>query len=293
MSFTNSKVAFTNNKTFDEKLYASGLGKGMSSFVTSGLELTGTTITAGTFCNGGVFGQLGNEGETQEISPNVTGFIAIISTLDENASVSIIVQTTNATPTSKWDTSNEKKMLLYELDNGVIINDYRHIEYIKSIVWEKVPADGPTHVRQIINGFKGPSFDFSPIAGGVTSVNGILPDIGGNVQIAVEEEIFDEESYVEGDTIPSIAGRDFWSEGWTRFEISGGGLGMGGFITSNNLFSAVLLTVGSSSSFMQSQNIMVRATGYVEIGRTLTIGFDGLDNSFTLNVPIDKLTVYK
>lgn len=168
MAFTNNRLDFYNNRTYEELSHAQALAKGIPNFVNKGLELTGTTLTSGIFSNGGTFGQLGNEGETYDITANYTGYVIIKSTLNGNASTSVIELDTTRKDTDPRDTGNIKYFTIYKLNAGVIAENYRHSNYIKDISFENV---GGSNFVQLINGTKSNPFDASTFAGNRTSLD--------------------------------------------------------------------------------------------------------------------------
>lgn len=133
MAFTNNRIDFFENESYTEKLHAFALDKGLVNVVKEGLDLTGTTLTNGYYANGGVLGQLGNDGETMEITPNLTCFLVIKSTLNGVNSKSEIIESDTYLSTPLSDTGNVKYFTIYELENGVVINDYRYRNFINSV----------------------------------------------------------------------------------------------------------------------------------------------------------------
>lgn len=133
MAFTNNRVDFFERESYTEKLHAFALVKGMENCVPQGLELTGNTLSNGYFANGGALGQLGNEGETHTITSNYTGFIVIKTTFNGVNSTSEIVESSTLLSTPLSDKGAIKYFTIYELNNGVVINDYRNRKYIKSV----------------------------------------------------------------------------------------------------------------------------------------------------------------
>lgn len=162
MAFTNNRLDFYNNRTYEELSHAQALAKGIPNFVNKGLELTGTTLSSGIFSNGGTFGQLGNEGETYDITANYTGYVIIKSTLNGSSSTSVIELDTTRKDTDPRDTGNVKYFTIYKLNAGAIEEDYRHSNYIKDISFENV---GGSNFVQIINGTKSNPFDASAFSG--------------------------------------------------------------------------------------------------------------------------------
>ncbi len=183
--FTNNRLDFYNNKTYDEKSHASALGKGIPSFVVKGLDLNGTILDSGIFTNVGTFGQLGNDGETLDISTltgyvaNYTGFIVVKSTLSGSASTSAVELSATRIDTDERDLGSVKYFTIYQLINGVIEEDYRHSNYIKDVHFEN--GDTPGTFVLVINGTKSPEFNQSITSGAVTAWNGIIPNLTGNV----------------------------------------------------------------------------------------------------------------
>lgn len=168
MAFTNNRNVFYNNKSFDEKLFANGLGMGTPSFVCKGLELTGTTLTSGVFNNTGAFGILGLEGETHTIPANYTGFIVIKTTMNSQNGFNEIITSATKLDTDQRDTSNIKHFTIYELLNGVIVQDFRHVNYVKSFYPKNV---GGNSFVWVINGFESEPFDASTLAGNRVLLN--------------------------------------------------------------------------------------------------------------------------
>lgn len=154
MAFTNNRLDFYNLKSYDEKTHAAALGKGIPSFVVKGLELNGTILNSGIFTNTGTFGQLGNEGETHTIATNYTGYVVIKSTLNGNGSTSVVELSTTRKDTDQRDTSNIKYFTIYQLDNGEIVNDFRHINFVKSF---EVINKGGGNFTFKLNGFESDS----------------------------------------------------------------------------------------------------------------------------------------
>lgn len=202
MAFTNNRNVFYNNKSFDEKLFANGLGMGTPSFVCKGLELTGTTLTSGVFNNTGAYGILGLEGETHEIPANYTGFIVIKTTLNSQNGFNEIITSATKLDTDQRDTSNIKHFTIYELDAGVIVQDFRHINYVKSFYLKNM---GGSNIAWVLNGFTSETFDASVLAGNRTVVS--FADIGvfnDDIQAFTStEQLW---SYVRGKVIDNMGG---------------------------------------------------------------------------------------
>lgn len=184
MAFTNNRNVFYNNKSFDEKLFANGLGMGTPSFVCKGLELTGTTLTSGVFNNTGAYGILGLEGETHTIPANYTGFIVIKTTMNSQNGFNEIITSATKLDTDQRDISNIKHFTIYELDAGVIVQDFRHINYVKSFYLKNM---GGSNIAWVLNGFTSETFDASVLAGNRTLLN--------NVDIAYDDTIHAATSY--------------------------------------------------------------------------------------------------
>lgn len=165
MSFTQNRLEFANDITYDEISNAMAYGKGVPSFVVKGLDLTGTTLTAGIFTNTGTFGQLGLAGETHTITANYTGYIVIKSTLNGVNSVSTIELSATRNDSDPTIVSNIKYFTIYKLNAGAIEEDYRHSSYVKNISFENV---GGSNFVQNINGTKSNPFDASVFAGNRT-----------------------------------------------------------------------------------------------------------------------------
>lgn len=190
MAFTNNRNVFYNNKSFDEKLFANGLGMGTPSFVCKGLELTGTTLTSGVFNNTGAFGILGLEGETHTIPANYTGFIVIKTTMNSQNGFNEIITSATKLDTDQRDTSNIKYFTIYQLNNGAIEQDFRHINYVKELTFIQGPS-GVGWFQMVLNGFKSNEFNMPALVGNVLSVDGHLPDVNGNV-VAKQQWSLDE-----------------------------------------------------------------------------------------------------
>lgn len=165
MSFTQNRLDFANDITYDEISNAMAYGKGVPSFVVKGLDLTGTTLTNGIFTNTGTFGQLGMAGETHTITANYTGYVIIKSTLNGVNSVSTIELSTTRKDSDPTIVSNIKYFTIYKLNAGEIEEDYRHSSYVKDISFENV---GGSSFVQVINGTKSNPFDASTFAGNRT-----------------------------------------------------------------------------------------------------------------------------
>lgn len=142
--FTNNRLDFRQGQTMTERAHSSAISKGVPSFVTSGLEYNEGTgsISSGFFVNCGAFGRLGNENEEQSITPNYTGFLVIKSNWRGGVtSDSELIESATRIDSEAGDTSEELYFTLYELENGlikrndkgIIIGDYRHNQFIKTI----------------------------------------------------------------------------------------------------------------------------------------------------------------
>lgn len=126
MAFTNNRVDFRNNISYDEIQHSLAMGKGIVNTVTQGLELNGNVLNAGTFVNGGCFGQLGNKTETLTLSlTGFTGWITIKTTLNNVNSESIITLETTKKTNDTYSTTNIKYFPIYKIENGVLKQDLR------------------------------------------------------------------------------------------------------------------------------------------------------------------------
>lgn len=190
MSFTQSLVDFRDNLTYDEKTHALAMAKGVTNFVVKGLDLTGTTLTSGIFSNGGTFGHLGKEGETHTITANYTGYIVIKTTLSGSSSTSVIELSDTRKDTDPRDGTNIKYFTIYQLNNGAIEQDFRHINYVKELKFIQ-GTSGVGWFQMVLNGFKSNEFNMPALVGNVLSVDGHLPDVNGNV-VAKQQWSLDE-----------------------------------------------------------------------------------------------------
>lgn len=168
MAFTNNRPEFRQGQSYTEELHAKALNEGIPSFVNKGLDLTGTTLTSGVAINSGIPGQWGEEGETHTITANYTGFIILKTVLDGANGLNSIVEDVVRNDTDPRSTSKTRYFTIYELLNGVIVQDFRHSNYIKNISFENV---GGSNFVQNINGTKSNSFDASTFAGNRTLVS--------------------------------------------------------------------------------------------------------------------------
>lgn len=173
MAFTNNRLDLFDGESYGEIQHANAFAKGLPNFVVQGLELTGNTLNNGIFVNNGTFGQLGTSSETHTITANYTGFIVIESTLSGRTSTNRIIESTTFLSTDPRTASNVRYFTIYELSNGSIVNDFRHIDYVKSF---EVKNIGESQFVFILNGFVSAPFDASVLAGNRTLINEI--DIG-------------------------------------------------------------------------------------------------------------------
>ena len=126
MPFTNNRVDFRNNISYDEIQHSSAMSKGLVSNVTQGLELNGNVLNAGTFVNGGCFGQLGNKTETLTLTlTSFTGWITIKTTLNNVNSESVVTLETTKKTNDTYSTTNIKYFPIYKIENGVLKQDLR------------------------------------------------------------------------------------------------------------------------------------------------------------------------
>jgi hypothetical protein len=125
MAFTNNRLEFRNLQSYDEKTFGSAFSKGIVNRVTFGLDISGTNISAGTFINGGFFGQLGAKGETNGLTSAYNGYLHIKSEIKGAESTSTLHYSTSKVTTDPFDTSSIKYFCIYKLKNGAVEIDYR------------------------------------------------------------------------------------------------------------------------------------------------------------------------
>jgi hypothetical protein len=125
MAFTNNRLEFRNLQSYDEITFGSAFSKGIVNRVTFGLGISGANISAGTFINGGFFGQLGAKGETNSLTISYTGYLHIKSSIKGAESTSTLHYSTSKVITDPFDTSSIKYFCIYKLKNGAVEIDYR------------------------------------------------------------------------------------------------------------------------------------------------------------------------
>lgn len=192
MAFTNNRPEFRQGQSYTEELHAKALNEGIPSFVQKGLELTGTTLTSGVAINSGIPGQWGEEGETHTITANYTGFIILKTVLDGANGLNSIVEDVVRNDTDPRSTSKTRYFTIYELLNGVIVQDFRHINYVKTFYLKNM---GGSNIAWVLNGFTSDAFDASVMAGNRTilsldelNLDGqwVLGDVPGNIKKAYD-----------------------------------------------------------------------------------------------------------
>lgn len=129
MAFSNTRVDFYNDESYDEKLHGYALEKGLLDVVTYGLDWTGVALTNGTFSNGGALGILGNEGETltqAEIEGyDNNGYLTIHTIYNGRYSKSEVIGTTERMYSDRTKPTTDKYFTIYKLKAGSVEIDYR------------------------------------------------------------------------------------------------------------------------------------------------------------------------
>lgn len=166
MSFTYQKTDFINLKTYNEQTHADALKNGIPNFVNDGFEYdeAASTLSSGKGINNGVPFVIGKEGEKQTVTAGYTGYLYVETSLNGFSSTSKVLEGTTV-PTN---TSTERYFKLWELDNGTIVQDNRHVEYIKDI--QIVPV-GDTGFKLNINGTLSNTFSTSTLQSGYTKTD--------------------------------------------------------------------------------------------------------------------------
>lgn len=177
MSFTWQGTYFFNGEAFDEVEHAKALASGIVNFIGDGLEYQNGQLSSGHGINNGVPFIIGKVGEMQTVTENFTGAIVIETILDGVDSNTRILEM----QTVPESTNTVKYFRVYDLQNGVMTKDYRHINYVKSFVIERTGADT---FKFILNGY--PSNDFT-VPDVVTTVNNIPADDTGNIQLDADD----------------------------------------------------------------------------------------------------------
>lgn len=139
MSFTYQKTDFINLKTYNEQTHADALKNGIPNFINDGFDYNKTTniLTSGKGINNGVPFVVGKAGETQTVTSNYTGYLYVETTLSGFGSVSKVLQGTSIPA----DTATKRHFKLYQLNGGNVVQDNRHVEYIKYIAIEPIGDD--------------------------------------------------------------------------------------------------------------------------------------------------------
>lgn len=156
------RTDFVNNRVYDEKGHKTALSNGIPDFVISGLEYTGSgTLSYGKGINNGVPFELGNSSDPNvPISGYTSGSgIRSIYVKSKLNGVNSLTELTTSAPV--LDGVYYFKIYDVNTTTHEVIQDYRHISYIKSLEFGQ-PDD--SHFTIIINGYESDPFSTSVVS---------------------------------------------------------------------------------------------------------------------------------
>ena len=195
--YSTNIVDFVNLKSYEQESFAKTLANGIPNFV-NGLDnfkieksSSGNyKLFSGAGNNNGIFFQLGEKGEFQELQINGTKYIYLKSEfkLDSQGSG---FQSTNEivinNDTSLENTNTIKYFLLYKLDASSILEDYRFRSNIKSINLNK---ESESEISISVNGEKSNTFEL-PANNTYTKaeINDLLNNLKLQFDLSVSEEM--------------------------------------------------------------------------------------------------------
>ena len=162
MAFTFNRVEFVNLREYDEVLHALSLSAGIPNYVVDGLEidLVNNNLTNGRGINLGCIFTLGKFGETQDFTPIVNNYYIIIKTTLNGSSSSSEIQISSTFKDINNSSANIKYFTLYEIDGTSIVQDFRHINYVKDLYFKDL---GDDEFSLVLNGFESQPFNTSVI----------------------------------------------------------------------------------------------------------------------------------
>lgn len=170
MSFSVNRVEYINNKNYDERVFALALASGVPNFVVDGLDLDfpNRTITNGRGINLGSIFTLGLNGESEVINDATSDeyYIVLETLINGDSSTTTIIQS-NTFLGAVNSTANLKYFTIYKVDklNDVIVQDYRHINYVKDLFFKDL---GDDTFSLVLNGFESQPFNTSVLQNAYT-----------------------------------------------------------------------------------------------------------------------------